>query len=174
TMLFDAAGNLTSETTGAASSNQQLVTTSYGYDALNRQNEIIEAYGVTAVQRTTTMIFDAAGNLLSETTGQASNSSYAHPLTTSYAYDAANRQTRVIDAFGTSLARTSTTVYDVAGRVSSTTDPLGHNTSYAYDALNRQTQAIDARDGGTKRTETAACKPAYDGRRGGKGGASSE
>src|SRR5207245_3634938 len=106
----------------------QLVTTSYGYDALNRQNQVLEAYGVTAVQPTATMIFDAAGKLLSETTGQASDSSYAHPLTTSYAYDAASRQTRIIDSYGTSLARTSTTVYDVAGRVSSTTDPLGHNT----------------------------------------------
>jgi hypothetical protein len=58
-----------SETTGIASSNQQKVTTSFGYDVLNRQTQVIEAYGVTGVQRTTTMIFDAAGNVLSETSG---------------------------------------------------------------------------------------------------------
>src|SRR5262249_45910493 len=154
TMLFDAAGNLTSQTTGIASSNQQLVTTSYGYDALNRQNQVIEANGVSGVQRTTTLIFDKAGNLLSETTGQSSNGSYAHSLTTSYAYDAANRQTRVLDAFGTSLQRTTTTVYDLAGRVSSVTDPLGHTTSYPYDALNRQTQVVEAVGTSAQRTST--------------------
>jgi len=152
-MVYDAAGNLTSQTTGIASSNAQQVTTSYGYDALNRQNQVIEAYG-TGAQRTTTMIFDKAGNLLSETTGQSSNGSYAHALTTSYAYDAANRQTNVIEAYGTSLKRTTTTVYDIAGRVSSTTDPLGHTTSYAYDALNRQTQVVEAVGTSAQRTAT--------------------
>jgi RHS repeat-associated protein len=153
TMLYDAAGNLLSQTTGIASSNQQKVTTSYGYDALNRQTQVIDAYG-TSVARTATMIFDAAGNLLSQTTGQSTTLSYAKVLTTSYAYDAVNRQTQTIEAFGTSLQRSSSTAYDLAGNVLSRTDALGHVTSYAYDALNQQTKVIDAYGTSVARTAT--------------------
>jgi YD repeat-containing protein len=44
----------------------------------------IDGYG-TAVASTATMVYDAAGNLLSETTGQSVTATYAHPSTTSYA-----------------------------------------------------------------------------------------
>ncbi len=63
---------------------------------------------------------------------------------TSYAYDAINRQTTMVEAYGTSLARTTVTEYDRDSNELSVTDPLGEVTSYGYDALNRQTTMIEA------------------------------
>jgi YD repeat-containing protein len=75
-------------------------------------------------------------------------------LTTSYGYDALNQQTVEIDANGTSIAATTTTVYDKVGNVLSVTDPRGLITSYAYDAMNRQTVEIDAKGTTVARTTT--------------------
>jgi RHS repeat-associated protein len=144
TFLYDAADNLQSQTTGISStaSYDHHATTSFGYDALNRVTTQILGYG-TAVAETVTMLYDAADNLLSETTGISSTASYDHHATTSFGYDALNQQTQLVEAYGTTLQRTSTTVYDAAGNVLSNTDPLGNVTSYAYDALNRATTEID-------------------------------
>jgi RHS repeat-associated protein len=144
TMIFDKAGNLLSETDGQSSTTTyaHVSTTSYAYDAMNRQSKVISGYG-TAVASTATMIYDLAGNLLSETTGQSTTTAYAHVETVTYQYDALNRQTEEIGAYGISGQQsTSTTAYEKAGNVLSTTDPNGNVTSYAYDALNRQTQVI--------------------------------
>jgi RHS repeat-associated protein len=62
---------------------------------------------------------------------------------TSYAYDSLNRQTLEIDAYGSSVAATTTTAYDAAGNVLYTVDPAGHVTSYAYDSANRRTVEVD-------------------------------
>ena len=60
----------------------------------------------------TTNVYDAAGNLLS----------VKDPLgnTTSYAYDSMNRRTREIDAYGSSIARTTTSAFDLADRTQRT------------------------------------------------------
>ncbi len=64
---------------------------------------------------------------------------------TSFGYDALNRQTLRIDAYGVSgLERTTTTVYDAVGNTRSVTNAIGAVTSLVYDALNRQTQMIEA------------------------------
>jgi RHS repeat-associated protein len=139
TMLYDLDGNLVSETTGIATTNPHLETTSIGYDLVNRPTQIIEAYG-SSVQRTGTMIYDAAGNLLSETTGIAASNPVV--LTSSFGYDAVNRVTQEVDAFGTSLQRTSTLSYDAASNLLSVTDPLNRTMSYGYDADNRVNQVI--------------------------------
>jgi YD repeat-containing protein len=70
--------------------------TSYGYDANRHVTTESDGYG-SAVASTTTMLYDAAGNLLSETTGQSVTASYAHPSTTSYGYDPINRVNQQID-----------------------------------------------------------------------------
>jgi RHS repeat-associated protein len=139
TMLYDPAGNLLSETTGQSVTTgyANASTTSYAYDALNRQVEKVDGYG-TAIASTTTMLYDAAGNLLSETTGQSTSTGYAHLDTTSFAYDAQNRQTLEVDAYGTSIQETTTTVYDAAGNVVKTVNARGNPTTYSYDALDRQ------------------------------------
>src|SRR5262249_46915414 len=150
TMLYDAADNVLAETTGIAPHNPQVVTTSYTYDNLNRAKSVGEAWTVNGQQRTTTLLYDAVGNLLSETRprsydADASGMPVTNPvrLTTSYGYDAHNRRTQVIDAWGDSLARTTTTLYDAADNVVGVVDPLGRTTSYAYDLLNRATTMIE-------------------------------
>jgi RHS repeat-associated protein len=144
TMIYDLNGNLLSQTSGYSSTSTytHVCTTSYGYDSMNRQNKVITAFG-TSIAVTATMIYDQAGNLLSETSEISSTSSYDHHTTTSFGYDALNRQKSVTDAYGASIARTTTTAFDAAGNTLSVTDPLNQITSYAYDALNRQTKQID-------------------------------
>src|SRR5260370_998671 len=97
---------------------------------MNLQNQVIQGFG-TSVAVTGTMIYDLAGNLLSHTSGISSTTTYDHHTTTSFAYDALNRQIGVLDAFGTSVQRTHTTTFDAAGNTPYTTDPLGHKTSFA-------------------------------------------
>jgi RHS repeat-associated protein len=145
TFLYDSAGNLLSETIGQSTTAAyaHVSTTSYGYDALNRMVKKVVGYG-TAGATTVTMIYDTAGNLLSETTGQSTTAAYANVSTTSFAYDAKNRRIAEIDAYGvTGVQRTLTTVYDAASNVVASIDPLGNATTLAYDALNRITGQID-------------------------------
>lgn len=52
-----------------------------------------------------------------------------------YTYDANDRQVKVAD----SLGRTTTTVYDSGGNVTSVYDPNNNQTQYAYDSRNRLT-----------------------------------
>ena len=71
--------------------------------------------------------------------------------TTTYTYDADNRQTAV----QIPSAMPTTTTYDADGNIISTTDPLGHTTTYTYDADNRQVAETDALGGMTKTTYDA-------------------
>jgi RHS repeat-associated protein len=104
---------------------------------------VIQGYGQPE-QTTATMIYDTAGNLLSETTGQAGTATYAHQATVSYGYDALNRQTTEIDGYGSGAAqRTVTTVYDAAGNVQARIDALGNATTMVYDSLNREVSSKD-------------------------------
>jgi RHS repeat-associated protein len=154
TMIYDNAGNLLSLTTGSSTttSYDHHATTSYGYDALNRQNQVISGYGAPEAS-TTTMAFDLAGNLTSETQGYSSTSTYTHATTATYAYDVMNRQTGVTQGAGSTVAVTATMAYDLAGNLVSETDSISttsasydHHvvTSFAYDALNRQIGKTDA------------------------------
>ena len=68
------------------------------------------------------------------------------------AYDADDRATAVTEAYGTGLARTTTTLYDAAGNVTDVVDPLGRDTRYAYDALNQVTAVTEAYGTGLART----------------------
>jgi RHS repeat-associated protein len=152
TMIYDPNGNLLSETTGIASTNPQVVVTSYGYDALNRLTQVTEGYGG-SVSRTSTVIYDAAGNVLSTTDPFVG--------TTSYAYDADNRVTQEIDALGSTVQRSATIIYDAVSRVVSettgiaTTNPNVSTTSYAYDVMDRVTQVINAYGTAIQRSGTA-------------------
>jgi RHS repeat-associated protein len=150
---YDSNGNVTSAT------DWNVTTTSYAYNALNQLTTLTEAAN-TAAQRTATSIYDAAGNLLSRTTGISATSSYAHKLTTSYGYDALNRQTTVITGYGSGLDSTATMLYDAGGNLLSKTTGYSPTTSYShvrvtsygYDALNRLTTQIDGFGSTAQRT----------------------
>ena len=76
---------------------------------------------------------------------------------TSYAYDADNRQTVRVDAYGVGgLRRSTTTVYDSVGNTLSMTNAVGAVTSYGYDADNRQVLLIEAEGSGVQRTTTTS------------------
>ncbi|MBL8793407.1 MAG: SBBP repeat-containing protein, partial [Planctomycetia bacterium] len=143
--IYDIGSNLLSVT------DPRGVTTSFAYDALNRVSRRIDAFsaptnlpGLNHASPVTTFVYDAESNLLSVTDPRA--------VTTSFAYDALNRRTTVIEAFSAPTALPGlnhaspvwTSVYDIASNLLSTTDARGVTTSFAYDALNRLAVRIDA------------------------------
>jgi YD repeat-containing protein len=146
---YDAARRLTAAQDARGNS------VTYAYDAADRRTGLTEAVG-TPAQRATTMLLDDAGNLLSQTTGLASDATYQHRVTTSYAYDEINRRTLTVEAFGQPEQRSTTTVYDLAGNVTKVSDPRGLTASYAYDDANRRTQAIEAAGSTDQRTSQFA------------------
>ncbi|WP_162542163.1 SdrD B-like domain-containing protein [Gemmata obscuriglobus] len=149
TSVYDAADNL------IESVDPDGRRTSMGYDVLGRQVELVEAFGDAGpggVQRTTTMLYDAADNLLTVWTPRYHDSDLLAPgeprhVATSFGYDALNRRTQVIEAFGVSaLQRTTTTVYDAGDLVRAVQEPLPRTTTYEYDALGRRTQVVEPVD----------------------------
>jgi len=140
--LYDALGNVT-QTTAPVTSDGVNRITSFSYDNRNHLIQTDEAVGTTAA-RSTTYLYDGAGNLLAETHGISSAMGYDHHTTTSYGYDALNRRTSVTEGFGGSPSRTTATLYDAAGNVTQITDANTHVTQFLYDALNRKTVTIDA------------------------------
>jgi RHS repeat-associated protein len=134
TRTYDRAGNLLSETTGQSTtlSYAHPATTSFAYDALGRQVESIEGYGLGSQQRTTQFSYNAAGNQVTQTLPSGA--------TTTLLYDARNRQTGSIDPLG----HRGSSTYDAAGNLLQTTDANNNSVTYAYDALNRQSSSTDA------------------------------
>jgi len=73
------------------------------------------------------------------TNGLVRSSTSQTGVTTTFAYDAFQREVSQTDGRG----NTKRTVYDNFGHVASTIDALGHSTTYGYDALGRQTSVTD-------------------------------
>ncbi len=119
--------------------------TSYVYDQLDRPIRIIEALGVTNVERQTTYAYDAVHNLIGMTDPRG--------VRTSFAYDSLNRLESITEGLytpgpglpalghGTPI---TTFVYDAASRLLSVADPRDIKTTFAYDALDRVITAIEA------------------------------
>ena len=82
------------------------------------------------VLSTSATAYDDAGRVLATTN--------ALGAVTSYEYDAAGRQTAVIDA----LTNRTDSVYDAAGQLRFTTNALGQVTEYQYDAKGRRIATI--------------------------------
>jgi YD repeat-containing protein len=168
--------------------------TTYAYDKLNRVIEKTAAAGTPDATVTLTK-YDLSGNIIGVTTGLVPGyttdsdgniviptplaaAPYAHPSTTSYAYDKLNRQTGVLMGYtpdGKYLSGTSY-AYDAIGDLISETSglstaPLGiaHTTvtSYAYDAVGRRTLEMENYNSvffglGSFATYDSATKWAYD------------
>ena len=150
-------------------------TTSYTYDALNRQIQMVNAAGDTTVttydpvgnlhslmtpnSNTTTNVYDALNRLVSQSDSQAPVESRTYDPVgnllseldgngngTTYAYDADNRLATATDALGKSAGYT----YDPEGNRLSKDDRDGNVTTYTYDAINRRTTMTNALPAATK------------------------
>ncbi|MFI6885772.1 LamG-like jellyroll fold domain-containing protein [Streptosporangium canum] len=179
---YDAAGNVTKkDLTGAGST--RIESTLYAYNTLgqvtrqtveNGADDLIStstyddrglltaitdprgnAPGATAADFTTTMRYNAAGQLVETKAPQVKidkNGSAADGRpTVKYGYDTAGLATHTVDAEG----RTLTSVFDKAGRLTSATSsaytPPGGSAlipkvSFGYDAAGRQTKVTDQRN----------------------------
>lgn len=65
-------------------------------------------------------------------------------IVTKNIYDQNFRKTSTTQAYGTSLAATTTFAYDPVGNPTSVTDPLNHTTTTTYDTRNRKITVTDA------------------------------
>jgi YD repeat-containing protein len=166
---YDAAGNLSSTTSGLAlvagsavndgsvtttlytfdAANRELsrrvdpnglnLTTSYTYDGQGRNVKLTDALGIV-----TSYTFNAAGQL---TDVIVDNVSTGSQLKTSTAYDAQGRVLSVTQAAGTAAAHTTQYLYDVLGRCADEIvdpDGLRLTTSYEYDAAGNVVLQRDA------------------------------
>jgi YD repeat-containing protein len=143
----------------------RILETRYGYDSLGRQVAFTEAVGLSSLQRSTSMAYDAADHLVSLTRPQGYDSdANAVRVRTDYRYDALGRRTATVEAanFPTTFARTTTMAYDAADHVVDTTQPLVYDyqqglpsspdlpdvrrveTRYAFDPLGRQVAVTEA------------------------------
>jgi RHS repeat-associated protein len=148
TMVYDAPGNLINQTTGQSpdQSANNPATTHFVYDYLNRRTDVYEAWGDSSLQRHSTVIYDAAGNVRRQVKGMAEgNGAYAHPVRSDYTHDALNRLTLRVDDLsfnGQTPSRTTQTFYDGFGNVRAVEapDPRGSGTQqvqFQYDPLGR-------------------------------------
>ncbi|GAA0484539.1 hypothetical protein Ade02nite_87750 [Paractinoplanes deccanensis] len=128
---FDNADNVTSVTDPVSSA------VSLTYDKANRPTTSIDPRGnVTRVEH------DEAGNVVKQTTATGG--------VTTFTYDDDGRLLSSVEPRGNVAgadadAYRTRYAYDLAGNLSTVTDPLGHVTKFAYDATNRTTTMTDAK-----------------------------
>lgn len=157
---YDANGNLISFTNAVG------IETHYGYDVQGNRIAITNAFGLPEqvivlnaynefgwLTNTTTLnaqlstlnsvsyTYDANGNRLSETRTRSAGN-----VLTQWEYDAANRQTKTIDALGF----TNRVFYNGIGKQSQSVDALGRTNRFFYDAVGLLTNTTYA-DGLTER-----------------------
>ena len=143
THVYDSHGNLTSTTDALAkvtsltyTASGDLETTtdalghmaSFGYDSSGNLISETDALGHEAVST-----YDAAGNRLTQTRTRTLADGSTETLVTRWRYDDLDRVTRTTFADGSS---TSTT-YDLLGKVTSQTDLLGRTIRMTYDSMGR-------------------------------------
>ncbi|GAA0829120.1 hypothetical protein GCM10009525_27440 [Streptosporangium amethystogenes subsp. fukuiense] len=192
---YDAAGNVTKKTFTAAGTTRT-ESTSYAYNALslvtrqtveNGTDDLVStivyddrglptatvdprgnASGATPADFTATMRYDLTGQLVETTSPQVSiekngATSTGQP-TVRYGYNSAGLQTHIVDAEG----RTTTSTFDKAGRLTSTTAPsytppggsaITPAVSFGYDAAGRQITVTDPRNHVTSTIYDALGRP---------------
>ena len=125
---FDAAGNLTSQTT-----NNGATTTTYQVDAADRTNA--QTLDPTGLDRTTTYSYSPDDDLVSQTlTGAGSTTPVS---STSYTYDAMGNKTSESQALQGGNPLTTSWTLDQRGLPTSMTDPDSSTTHYSYDEAGR-------------------------------------
>ncbi|HYG11873.1 MAG TPA: RHS repeat-associated core domain-containing protein, partial [Pyrinomonadaceae bacterium] len=170
TYTYDANNNrLTESVTRTTGGQSETLITTYKYDRMNRQIEVVNPNGTTV--RTA---YDSIGNPTSTTDelGLRTVNEYddmgrltriVHPdgKTETVEHDAEGRRTKSIDRAGRTtlylynslgrLERTThpdstftATTYDALGRIEAVTDENGQSTRYEYDAAGRRTKVTNA------------------------------
>ncbi len=130
---YDASGNVTS------ASNPLTGSSSATYDGRGLVAERVDALG-----NHTRFTRDSAGNTISEEVFEGSATLLRR---TEHAYDASGRRMRTTlhrTIGGTPTATVTDYMYDAAGRLVGTRDPLGATTRHEYDAAGRMTALVDA------------------------------
>jgi RHS repeat-associated protein len=146
---YDLNGNPTTIT--ALSGTGNAVTTTISYDGTFSQPLSV----TDPLNHTTTFAYDGSGNLTTATDALGHSTTFGYNSkglvtsvtdgvqnSTSFAYDFSDL-IGITDA----LQNTTSIFYDGAGRMASTTDPLGHNVKYQYNNLNQITQMTDPLQG---------------------------
>jgi RHS repeat-associated protein len=110
--------------------------TSYTHDGNGNQLTRTDPRG-----KVWTSAYDLANRLASSTTPLGNK--------TTYFYDANGRQTKIVEPRGNVVGANpddyaTVSTYDRAGRLLTSTDPLGNQTSYSYDAVGNKLSATDA------------------------------
>ena len=141
--VYDARGNLTSTTDALAkvtsltyTASGDLETTtdaqghmaSFGYDSSGNLISETDALG-----HETVSTYDAAGNRLTQTRTRTLADGSTESLVTRWSYDDLDRVTRTTFGDGSSAS----TTYDLLGKVTSQTDPLGRTINMTYDSMGR-------------------------------------
>jgi RHS repeat-associated protein len=141
---YDKVGNKTHEYLTIDPVISKIRQTDYQYDRLNRQVSMttavnavgIDVFGASSpIASTTWMSYDNVGNIVGSKDG-------LNRITKSD-YDKLNRQTAVIQAWGTEDITTSRYTYDKVGNRLEETNGRGNTTKYVYDELNRQIEIRD-------------------------------
>ncbi|HEY0140201.1 MAG TPA: RHS repeat-associated core domain-containing protein [Thermoanaerobaculia bacterium] len=128
TYTYDAAGHVAT----ARSSNTNGFAVTYGYDAAERLESVVDHAG-----GTTTYSHDAMGNTLGVT--------LPNGVQTAWTYDSVDRPTQVTHSRGATLASYTQTL-GPTGRRLTVTEGNGRNVGYSYDALYRLTGETVAGD----------------------------
>jgi RHS repeat-associated protein len=136
---FDALGRKQTETLtrrkSAVDPTPVGLTTTYGYDALDRVTSVTDPLGnfVVTTYDGNGKVYQVIGNY------KQTNGTFVTRILSTRSYDAADRLVTDTDVLG----NTTTYTYDAAGNVASILDPENHTTSFEYDAMNRRTAIIN-------------------------------
>ncbi|WP_434577356.1 LysM peptidoglycan-binding domain-containing protein [Pseudomonas sp. Z5-35] len=109
------------------------LTTSYSYDGVGQQVQLMRGTVASPSQQVTLYAFDKLGRRISERQDPTGLN-----LTTRYSYNGNDQVTRKIDAAGNSTWY----AYDNAGRVSATIDAIGYVSENKYDANGRVVETV--------------------------------
>lgn len=142
TYTYDADGNV------ATKQDARSITSTYAYDALNRETSTTYSNS----DPTITTTYDQSGCLglsACQNIGHATSiTDGAGSEAWAYQVDSANqRSVHVNQRTTSSITKTSTYYFDLAGNLTSITYPTGRVVNYTYDAANRPQTAVDSANG---------------------------
>ncbi|MHB8511873.1 MAG: RHS repeat-associated core domain-containing protein [Actinomycetota bacterium] len=140
--LYDGEGNRIAQIDGGCHITQ------YSYDPVGHLQCVTDSLQPTG--RVTLYKFDGAGNEISKGDQASSCNASSAPLTTSYAYDVANRAKTITYSDGVT-PNVSAIAYDADNQRTSMTDGWGTST-WTWDSLHRLTQSTAHPSGGATTT----------------------